>query len=460
MGYSRKRVGRKGNVRYTAYYEDIRGQVLSAGTFARKEEADNKWKEAEALEKQGRGLALVRGKQKFGPYVTETWFPNHRLELRGRENYDIYLNAYILDYFSPMQMNQIFPDVVRKFVTKLADEGVPASSIEYCLTILRAIFTTALNDQVVFIHPCTGVEAPARPKKIRKIITPEQFDTFYDALAVEMWQLLAEIDIETGVRWGELTEFRPKDFDFANRMATVSRVAVELMKKYSPDGSRFVVKEYPKNDEHRQVTYSGQLAEKLKAYIVERGLGEDELMFSMPATDKAPVLRAVSDPASLGLVASGSRYRHGTISAYQGAKCRCEHCKSAYALYRAERRRLGKDRRKGLSGPPRIRVVDTDGHIPRNWFRNNVWMPARNAAGLGDRVTPHSLRHAHASWVLAGGADIAVVKERLGHASILTTQKYLHTLPDPEKDIAMDAFDRIRNRAKGKGAGGSKARGA
>jgi hypothetical protein len=38
-----------------------------------------------------------------------------------------------------------------------------------------------------------------------------------------------------------------------------------------------------------------------------------------------------------------------------------------------------------------------------------------------------NLRHAHASWLLAGGADIHVVTERLGHATITTTEWYLHT---------------------------------
>lgn len=42
---------------------------------------------------------------------------------------------------------------------------------------------------------------------------------------------------------------------------------------------------------------------------------------------------------------------------------------------------------------------------------------------------------------------IQAVKERLGHASITTTEKYLHTLPD-EDDTALDAFDKIRNRSK------------
>ena len=54
-----------------------------------------------------------------------------------------------------------------------------------------------------------------------------------------------------------------------------------------------------------------------------------------------------------------------------------------------------------------------------------MWDPARKAAGL-DGVRIHDLRHAHASWLLAGGADLQVVKERLGHASIATTEKYLN----------------------------------
>ena len=81
--------------------------------------------------------------------------------------------------------------------------------------------------------------------------------------------------------------------------------------------------------------------------------------------------------------------------------------------------------------------------ISRNNFRTKFWVPAVKAAKLEQTVTFHNLRAAHASWLLAGGADIVVVQERLGHRRISTTQQYTGTLPDAG-DRALAAFRKIR----------------
>ena len=81
--------------------------------------------------------------------------------------------------------------------------------------------------------------------------------------------------------------------------------------------------------------------------------------------------------------------------------------------------------------------------ISRNTFRTRVWLPAIKASGLDFNVRVHDLRHAHASWLLAGGSDLKSVMDRMGHDQITTTQKYLHTLPNADTKN-LDALNRIR----------------
>ncbi|NUU15807.1 tyrosine-type recombinase/integrase [Cellulomonas humilata] len=83
--------------------------------------------------------------------------------------------------------------------------------------------------------------------------------------------------------------------------------------------------------------------------------------------------------------------------------------------------------------------------LSRATFNTRYWRPAVQRSGVDFNVRMHDLRHAHASWLLAGGADLKSVMERMGHAQIMTTQKYLHTLPDAD-DKALAAFESIRSR--------------
>ena len=83
--------------------------------------------------------------------------------------------------------------------------------------------------------------------------------------------------------------------------------------------------------------------------------------------------------------------------------------------------------------------------VSRNTFRTRVGFPRWSERTSGFHVRIHDLRHAHASWALAGGADLKAVMERMGHTQIETTQQYLHTFPESD-DKALAAFSKIRGR--------------
>jgi hypothetical protein len=87
MGYAQKRVGRDGKPRYTAVYQDIRGERRSAGTFSSKKDANAAWQRAAAKIGEGRLNDPRRGRQTFRRYVTEEWLPHHVIEVTTRETY-------------------------------------------------------------------------------------------------------------------------------------------------------------------------------------------------------------------------------------------------------------------------------------------------------------------------------------------------------------------------------------
>jgi integrase len=432
MGYVRCPQNKLKQRRYTAVYRDVRGIERSAGTFTRKAKAERAWKSAEAAVADGRYLDVDQGRKRFADYARATWLPQFAGEDSTIQGYGFYLEKYLIPEFGATRMIEITPGRVRAFYALLRDAGLGAPTIERCKTVLCSLFNTAVNDRVVGQHPCRGVGSTAVVQAKLRILTPPEYARLQANLRDDRARLMVDVLLESGCRWGEFAELRVGDLDPVACTLTIARAVVEVDPKYTRVGeSGFRVKGYPKNRHWRKVAISRDLADRLAAYLSGRGRGA--LMF--PALGRQ--IGRENDGAVQEELASftigGRWFTHGTLYAYTKGSCRCGQCRGAVAAYRAARRGAGKDR------PPMMYVSDEvreARHMRGDWFRNRIIQPAVAAAGLEWRPRVHDLRHASASWALAGGATVQQVREHLGHISLRAVERYLHNPPGAESGAA------------------------
>jgi integrase/recombinase XerD len=95
------------------------------------------------------------------------------------------------------------------------------------------------------------------------------------------------------------------------------------------------------------------------------------------------------------------------------------------------------------SGTPALFLNARGGRLSRQsaW---TVLVRAAERAGVTKDVSPHTLRHSFATHLLDGGADVRVVQELLGHASVTTTQVYTLVTVDNLREVFATAHPRAR----------------
>jgi integrase/recombinase XerD len=144
-----------------------------------------------------------------------------------------------------------------------------------------------------------------------------------------------------------------------------------------------------------------------------------------------PVAAALGDPRMLLIAGKGGKERMVPLSPDARTTLR-EWLKA---------REIQQDRAR-VKGVPDSRFLFPSrgklGHLTRHRF----YLLIKELAVLGgvspSKVTPHTLRHAFATHLLANGADLRSIQTLLGHADVATTEIYTHVLDERLKDLVLD----------------------
>jgi integrase/recombinase XerD len=144
-----------------------------------------------------------------------------------------------------------------------------------------------------------------------------------------------------------------------------------------------------------------------------------------------PVAAARGDPRMLLVRGKGGRERMVPLSAS---------ARDALAAWLAHRDAAEAETRIARGTPPSPHLFPSHGkagHLTRIWFHGRVKALATHAGLDPDRVSPHVLRHAFATHLLSGGADLRAIQAMLGHADISTTEIYTHVLETRLRDLVL-----------------------
>lgn len=144
-----------------------------------------------------------------------------------------------------------------------------------------------------------------------------------------------------------------------------------------------------------------------------------------------PVSAARGDPRMLLILGKGGKERMVPLSG---------DARAALAAWLTERD--SDEEKKHEKGLPASKFLFPSrgklGHITRHRFYALIKELAV-AGGLSpDKVTPHTLRHAFATHLLANGADLRSIQVLLGHADVATTEIYTHVLDERLKELVLD----------------------
>jgi integrase/recombinase XerD len=161
------------------------------------------------------------------------------------------------------------------------------------------------------------------------------------------------------------------------------------------------------------------------------GLDLDDIDFVDMGPDSKSSDSSDSAPGSVRLVGKGSKERVVPLGSY---------AREAVTAYTVRARPSMALRGKGT---PAVFLDLRGGRLSRQgaWAAIHA---AAERAGLADTVSPHTLRHSFATHMLEGGADVRVVQELLGHASVTTTQIYTMVTVQHLREVYAEAHPRAR----------------
>lgn len=446
-------------------YRDKDGAERSAGSYATELEAEQVAKAKADWVRDRRGLP---DPERVATITVEEFLPIYRRFADLRANtigpYVSVLNTHVFPRCGTLRMVDVQMATMLVITAEMKDAGCSGLMIKRVRDVFSSYFKVAMQTGYRTSNPFTGLKVGRIAQRGPiPVLTPEQMIALRDELPTRGAQLFASLIMGSGMRLEEALALDVWDIGRDGKVI-VNKILAEPGTNYSADGNRWVIEPYTKDGGSRMVWIQETLANDIRDWAEEKGLGPNDLIFPLALVRperKGPVknlpkqrqpltperLDQIAREMGLYIADNGRTYRHGTLTAYT-KKCRCEWCRQAGTEYYNNRKRAQRLESKGLSADTpkkKVNAAPAQPYMGRGEWAD-IFYPACDRAGITAQAqsqgfpkgpTPYQLRHSHASLLVNNGADPVDVMKRLGHKDLSVTSRYVMLKNTDTKNIGI-----------------------
>ncbi len=289
------------------------------------------------------------------------------VEDRTVEHYRMFMRLNISPTLGALPLDAITPLRIAGWVNLMA-QTYAGKTIANRHGFLYAVLQRAYEDEIINRNPCARTRLPRTEASDKVFLSLDEYVTLLRYIP-ERHKPMVQLIAGTGMRWGEVAALKPGDFDLKARLVRINRAWHKSIER------GWYIGPTKTKSSRRTISLPANLIPLLEPLVKARG----DWMFANP---------------------DGSPIRHNKFmdNVWHPAR-RLANGLPAF------------DKRKPMAG--------------------GTWDVVPAEEPIGKEPGIHSLRHSHASWLIAEGVPVEVVQARLGHESIQTTiAVYTHLTPD------------------------------
>jgi integrase len=241
--------------------------------FKTKKEADNYWKDQEALVRKGRRTNVADLNMTLYDYVLYKWKLTLDVRPATKADYQRALRSHILPVFGDTAMSTIKPEDIKAFGVMLKNEkGLAPRTTEKILNLLAQILRAAVINEYLFRSPFEQIKR-GTAEKLNEVqpLSFIEIQTIVDNLAPE-YQIMVWIGYWTGMRPSELLGLTFEQLDFENGTIEIDRqLSRDTSIIHEPKGLKTKAS-------RRTIGFPTVLQEQIKRHIKVYGLGPSGLI--------------------------------------------------------------------------------------------------------------------------------------------------------------------------------------